>query len=129
MINGRAGNDEISAGEGSDRAIGGEGNDRMLGEDGWDHLSGDNGRYNAPMSGEDNDTFLFQFHNPVPGFDPSVGREPDNTTITERPGGRLSFPLLATGRGAREQAQRVQLDEALRVALVVHRILPEGREH
>lgn len=83
MINGRAGNDEISAGEGSDRAIGGEGNDRMFGEDGWDNLSGDNGRYNPPMSGEDNDTFLFQFHNPVPGFDPSVGREPDNTTITD----------------------------------------------
>lgn len=109
-IDGRAGNDEISAGQGSDRAIGGEGNDRIFGGDGWDDLSGDNGRFKPRISGEDNDklnggpgqdalyvgdgkdsltggtdndTFVFQFHNPAPGVDPRVGSEPDITTITD----------------------------------------------
>ncbi|MER9631265.1 calcium-binding protein [Mesorhizobium sp. M0296] len=106
-IDGRGGNDEISGGPDSDRLIGGKGNDRIFGGDGWDDLSGDNGRFNPRVSGEDNDrlsggpgqdvlyvgdgqdtltggtdsdTFVFQFHNPVPGV---VGSKSDITTITD----------------------------------------------
>lgn len=123
-IDGRAGNDEISAGQGSDRAIGGEGNDRIFGGDGWDDLSGDNGRFNARISGDDNDrlsggpgqdvlyvgdgqdtltggtdndTFVFQFHNPVPGVDPSVGSKPDITTITDFNPAEDKFAFDAVG--------------------------------
>ncbi|GLS36301.1 hypothetical protein GCM10010869_18900 [Mesorhizobium tianshanense] len=109
-LDGRGGNDEISAGEGSDQAIGGEGNDRIFGDGGMDHLSGDNGRYEPRIVGEDNDrldggpgedvlyvgdgadtliggadndTFLFQFHNPMSGSDPRYGSESDISTIVD----------------------------------------------
>ncbi|ANN61860.1 calcium-binding protein [Mesorhizobium loti] len=102
-LEGRGGVDYISAGYGSDRSMGGEGNDKILGEQGFDHLSGDNGRYKPRIVGEDNDfidggpnddflyvgdgkdyltggadkdTFVFQFHDPVPGVDSSGSGEP-----------------------------------------------------
>ncbi|ASY73959.1 calcium-binding protein [Sinorhizobium fredii] len=109
-IDGRAGNDNISAGGGSDRVFGGADNDQIFGEEGNDYLYGDNGRDKPRVTDEDNDklyggpgddtlfagdgrdsltggdghdTFVFQFHNPIPGVDPAYGPDPDNTTILD----------------------------------------------
>ncbi|WP_027488096.1 calcium-binding protein [Allorhizobium undicola] len=109
-IDGRAGNDSISAGTGNDRVFGGAGNDHIFGEAGNDYLYGDNGRDNPRITDEDNDklyggsgddvlfagdgrdsltggdghdTFVFQFHNPIPGVDLEFGPNPDNTNILD----------------------------------------------
>ncbi|MER9307638.1 calcium-binding protein [Mesorhizobium sp. M0496] len=120
-IDGRGGDDKILGGNGNDRANGGEGNDDIFGGDGSDRLSGDNSRVHPRISGEDNDrlnggpgeddlyvgdgqdtltggtdsdTFVFQFHNPVPGV---VGSKSDITTITDFNPAEDTFAFDAVG--------------------------------
>ncbi|MBP2238937.1 hypothetical protein J2Z31_005478 [Sinorhizobium kostiense] len=123
-VDGARGNDSISAGEGNDRVFGGEGNDHVFGDAGNDYLSGDNGRERPRVGGQDNDklyggpgddvlfasdgrdhltggdgqdTFVFQFHDPVPGVDPSYGPNPDNTTIVDFDPTQDTFAFDAAG--------------------------------
>ncbi|MCW1414070.1 calcium-binding protein [Rhizobium sp. 1AS11] len=126
-IDGRAGNDAISAGEGNDRVFGGEGSDHVFGDEGNDYLYGDNGRdkpriviedndklYGGPgddvlfagngrdtlTGGTGNDTFVFQFHNPIPGYDPHYGPDSDNTTILDFDPTSDTFAFDAVGFGS-----------------------------
>lgn len=126
-IDGRAGNDSISAGEGADRVFGGAGNDQIFGEEGFDYLYGDNGRDKPRITtadndklyggagddvlfvgdgrdhltgGADHDTFVFQFHNPIPGYDPKFGPDPDISTILDFDPAQDTLAFDAVGLGS-----------------------------
>ncbi|RAZ71758.1 calcium-binding protein [Mesorhizobium atlanticum] len=127
-IDARAGNDTISAGPGNDRVFGGAGNDQVFGDEGNDYLYGDNGRdkpritngpdndklYGGPgddvlfagdgrdiLTGDGgNDTFVFQFHNTVPGYDPLYGPNPDNISILDFDPAQDTLAFDAVGLGS-----------------------------
>ncbi|TCN27558.1 calcium-binding protein [Sinorhizobium americanum] len=130
-IDSRSGTDRAFGGAGNDRVLGGAGNDQVYGEEGSDKLSGDDGRDKPRIVGEDNDylsggagddvlflgdgrdwlkggegsdTFVFQFHNPMPGLHnpmpgvfPKQGPEPDVSTILDFDPAQDTFAFDAAG--------------------------------
>lgn len=91
---GGAGNDQVFGEEGSDYLYGGDyggnnrdqpriigvDNDKLYGGPGDDVLFAGDGR-DVLSGGSGHDTFVFQFHDPIPGLDPQYGPDPDNTSI------------------------------------------------
>ncbi|AYG70660.1 calcium-binding protein [Rhizobium sp. CCGE531] len=117
------GNDRVFGGVGNDHVFGDEGNDYLYGDSGLDKprmlatalLGGDNDKLYGG-SGDDvlfagdgrdsltgdagHDTFVFQFHNPMAGFDPNYEPKSDHTSIVDFDPMQDTFTFDAVGLGS-----------------------------
>ncbi|WP_331375518.1 calcium-binding protein [Sinorhizobium chiapasense] len=118
------GNDRVFGGVGNDHVFGDEGNDYLYGDLGRGNpripapaiLGADNDKlYGGPgddalfagdgrdslTGGAGHDTFVFQFHNPLPGFDQNYGpNAEDHTTIVDFDPAQDTFAFDAVGLGS-----------------------------
>ncbi|AGS25572.1 calcium-binding protein [Rhizobium etli] len=121
FISAGEGNDRVFGGVGKDHVFGDEGNDYLYGDMGRDKprilatalLGGDNDKLyggagddvlfagdgrDSLTGGAGHDTFAFQFHNPMAGFDPNFGS--DHAIIVDFDAAQDAFAFDAVGLGA-----------------------------